>query len=101
MYVVSRLDNVQCIIHLTLTTETCLLLSVSQHQRSPGMAQSSPLLSLDTLHRARATVASSSLGVRHTPCLQVLYFTTVYSTLPAFRCCTVMYCTVLYTPASR
>ena len=65
------------------------------------MAQSSPLLSLDTLHRARATVASSSLGVRHTPCLQVLYFTTVYSTLPAFRCCTVMYCTVLYTPASR
>ena len=65
---------------------------------SPGMAQSSPLLSLDTLHRARATVASSSLGVRHTPCLQVLYCTVLYCTPPASRCCTVPYCTVLYTP---
>ena len=54
------------------------------------MAQSSPLLSLDTLHRARATVASSSLGVRHTPCLQVLHYTVLY--------CTVLYCTP---PASR
>ena len=59
------------------------------------MAQSSPLLSLDTLHRARATVASSSLGVRHTPCLQVLHCTVLY--------CTVLYCAVLYCtpPASR
>ena len=98
MYVVSRLDNVQCIIHLTLTRETCLLLSVSPHQRSPGMAQSSPLLSLDTLHRARATVASSSLGVRHTPCLQVLYFT-----VHPLLCCAVLYCILYCTipPASR